>query len=76
MPYINKYGRHPVTGAPLKKEDLIPLNFHKNQEGTWCAIFETHSTFIVNLNKRIAYVICSSQPRLLVFLIPHIIHMG
>ncbi|KAL1538503.1 cytochrome P450 monooxygenase 65 [Salvia divinorum] len=35
MPYINKYGRHPVTGAPLKKDDLIPLTFHKNQEGEY-----------------------------------------
>ncbi|KAH6784740.1 plant U-box 49 [Perilla frutescens var. hirtella] len=35
VPYINKYGRHPVTGAPLKKEDLIPLTFHKNGEGEY-----------------------------------------
>ncbi|KAL8472912.1 hypothetical protein ACS0TY_029945 [Phlomoides rotata] len=33
VPYIRKYGRHPVTGVPLKKEDLIPLTFHKNSEG-------------------------------------------
>ena len=32
-PYIVKYGKHPVTGAPLKQEDLIPLTFHKNSEG-------------------------------------------
>jgi hypothetical protein len=32
-PYIIKYGKHPVTGAPLKQQDLIPLNFHKNSEG-------------------------------------------
>lgn len=34
-PYILKYGRHPVTGAPLKQEDLIPLTFHKNGEGNY-----------------------------------------
>ncbi|XP_015578514.1 peptidyl-prolyl cis-trans isomerase CYP65 isoform X2 [Ricinus communis] len=34
-PYIRKYGKHPVTGAPLKQEDLIPLNFHKNSEGEY-----------------------------------------
>ncbi|KAI4327346.1 hypothetical protein L6164_019819 [Bauhinia variegata] len=34
-PYIIKYGKHPVTGAPLKQEDLIPLNFHKNAEGEY-----------------------------------------
>ncbi|EPS73585.1 hypothetical protein M569_01162, partial [Genlisea aurea] len=33
IPYIRKYGRHPVTGAPLKQEHLIPLTFHKNSEG-------------------------------------------
>lgn len=34
-PYIRKYGKHPVTGAPLKQGDLIPLNFHKNSEGEY-----------------------------------------
>lgn len=33
IPYIRKYGRNPVTGAPIRQEDLIPLNFHKNAEG-------------------------------------------
>lgn len=33
IPYIRKYGKHPVTGAHLKQEDLIPLTFHKNPEG-------------------------------------------
>nr|AFK39547.1 unknown [Lotus japonicus] len=32
-PYVIKYGKHPVTGTPLKQQDLIPLNFHKNSEG-------------------------------------------
>ncbi|GMH14845.1 hypothetical protein Nepgr_016686 [Nepenthes gracilis] len=35
VPYIRKYGRNPVTGAPLKPEDLIPLTFHKNTEGEY-----------------------------------------
>ncbi|XP_021908219.1 peptidyl-prolyl cis-trans isomerase CYP65 [Carica papaya] len=35
MPYIRKYGKHPVTGAPLKLEDLIALTFHKNAEGEY-----------------------------------------
>jgi hypothetical protein len=33
VPYIKKFGKHPVTGAPLKQEDLIPLTFHKNSDG-------------------------------------------
>ncbi|MQL70205.1 hypothetical protein Taro_002516, partial [Colocasia esculenta] len=33
--YIRKYGKHPVTGATLKQQDLIPLTFHKNQEGEY-----------------------------------------
>ncbi|GAB4846891.1 cytochrome P450 monooxygenase 65 [Ancistrocladus abbreviatus] len=35
IPYIRKYGKNPVTGAPLKQEDLIPLTFHKNPEGEY-----------------------------------------
>nr|XP_009617987.1 peptidyl-prolyl cis-trans isomerase CYP65 [Nicotiana tomentosiformis] len=35
VPYIRKYGKNPVTGAPLKQEDLIPLTFHKNAEGEY-----------------------------------------
>ncbi|CAI9111273.1 OLC1v1011457C1 [Oldenlandia corymbosa var. corymbosa] len=35
IPYIRKYGKSPVTGAPLKLEDLIPLKFHKNAEGEY-----------------------------------------
>jgi peptidyl-prolyl cis-trans isomerase-like protein 2 len=35
IPYIRKFGRHPVTGTPLKQEDLIPLVFHKNSEGEY-----------------------------------------
>jgi peptidyl-prolyl cis-trans isomerase-like protein 2 len=30
VPYIKKYGRHPVKGTPLELADLISLNFHKN----------------------------------------------
>lgn len=33
VPYIKKFGKHPVTGALLKQEDLIPLIFHKNSDG-------------------------------------------
>ncbi|KAL9264886.1 Peptidyl-prolyl cis-trans isomerase CYP65-like protein [Drosera capensis] len=33
VPYIRKYGKNPVTGGPLKQQDLIPLTFHKNSEG-------------------------------------------
>ncbi|XP_027075149.1 peptidyl-prolyl cis-trans isomerase CYP65 isoform X2 [Coffea arabica] len=35
VPYIRKFGKNPVTGAPLKPEDLIPLTFHKNAEGEY-----------------------------------------
>jgi len=33
IPYLKKFGKHPVSGAPLKQEDLIPLTFHKNSDG-------------------------------------------
>ncbi|GFZ18826.1 plant U-box 49 [Actinidia rufa] len=35
IPYLTKFGKHPVTGALLKKEDLITLTFHKNSEGEY-----------------------------------------
>lgn len=35
IPYIRKFGKHPVSGVPLKQEDLIPLTFHKNSEGEY-----------------------------------------
>ncbi|KAG1366922.1 peptidyl-prolyl cis-trans isomerase CYP65 [Cocos nucifera] len=35
LPYIKKYGKHPVTGGPLKQEDLIPLTLHKNSDGEY-----------------------------------------
>ncbi|KAL1809996.1 hypothetical protein DCAR_0729648 [Daucus carota subsp. sativus] len=50
-PYIRKYGKHPVTGAPLKNEDLITLNFHKNSDGEFhCPVLDkvfTEFTHIV-----------------------------
>lgn len=30
VPYVKKFGKHPVTGAPLELGDLIRLNYHKN----------------------------------------------
>lgn len=30
VPYVRKFGRHPVKGTPLALGDLIHLNFHKN----------------------------------------------
>lgn len=33
IPYLQKYKKNPVTGAPLSKSDLIKLNFSKNEEG-------------------------------------------
>ena len=33
VPEIQKHGRNPITGTPLKQADLIKLNFHKNDDG-------------------------------------------
>ncbi|KAJ0982133.1 hypothetical protein J5N97_010388 [Dioscorea zingiberensis] len=49
--YIKKHGKHPVTGAPLKEDDLISLIFHKNSEGEFhCPVLDkvfTEFTHIV-----------------------------
>ncbi|XP_020520929.1 peptidyl-prolyl cis-trans isomerase CYP65 isoform X2 [Amborella trichopoda] len=51
IPYINKFGKHPVSGASLKVSDLIPLHFHKNSEGEFhCPVLNkvfTEFTYIV-----------------------------
>ncbi|CAH1443730.1 unnamed protein product [Lactuca virosa] len=51
VPYIRKYGKHPVSGIPLKQEDLIPLTFHQTSEGEYhCPILNkvfTEFTHIV-----------------------------
>ncbi|KAI3824156.1 hypothetical protein L1987_05605 [Smallanthus sonchifolius] len=53
IPYIRKYEKHPVSGVPLKQEDLIPLTFHKNSEGEYhCPVLNkvfTEFTHIVTI---------------------------
>jgi len=44
VPYLKKYKKNPITGAPMKESDLIKLNFHKNEQGEYhCPI--TYKTF-------------------------------
>ena len=51
VPYVQKHGKHPVTGEPLELKDLTKLTFHKNQEGAYeCPVLNkafTNSTHIV-----------------------------
>eukprot|EP01018_Ginkgo_biloba_P014435 Gb_10179 [translate_table: standard] len=51
IPYIQKFGKNPVTGAPLAVKDLIKLQFHKNSEGEYhCPVLDkvfTEFTHIV-----------------------------
>ncbi|KAJ7533954.1 hypothetical protein O6H91_13G072700 [Diphasiastrum complanatum] len=35
IPYIQKYGKNPVSGSPLSVKDLIRLQFHKNADGEY-----------------------------------------
>lgn len=35
VPYIKKYGRNPVSGKPLKMQDLTATIWHKNVEGEY-----------------------------------------
>eukprot|EP00882_Tetradesmus_deserticola_P033605 GHRQ01038405.1.p2 GENE.GHRQ01038405.1~~GHRQ01038405.1.p2 ORF type:complete len:219 (+),score=69.97 GHRQ01038405.1:389-1045(+) len=45
VPYVKKYGKHPVTGAPLELGDLIRLNYHKNADGEYaCPVTSKVST--------------------------------
>mmetsp|Transcript_30121 Transcript_30121/g.57842 ORF Transcript_30121/g.57842 Transcript_30121/m.57842 type:complete len:606 (+) Transcript_30121:83-1900(+) len=61
VPYIQKFKKHPVTGAPLAVKDLTKLTFHKDGEGNFCCpvlskVF-TDSTHIV-ANKKSGHVYC------------------
>eukprot|EP00873_Tetraselmis_striata_P001176 jgi/Tetstr1/421440/TSEL_012389.t1 len=51
VPYVQKFGKHPVTGEPLKLSQLYQLNFHKNADGEYhCPVMNkvfTKSTHIV-----------------------------
>jgi len=38
VPYVRKFGRHPVKGTPLALSDLIHLNFHKNSGARACVL--------------------------------------
>jgi peptidyl-prolyl cis-trans isomerase-like protein 2 len=35
LPWLKKHGTNPVDGQPLKRADLIKLNFAKNEEGEY-----------------------------------------
>ena len=35
VPYVQKHGKHPVTGEPLALKDLTKLTFHKNADGEY-----------------------------------------
>ncbi|PSC74703.1 peptidyl-prolyl cis-trans isomerase CYP65 [Micractinium conductrix] len=51
VPYIQKFHKHPVSGAPLELKDLIRLHFHKNADGEYhCPVLNkvfTEHTHIV-----------------------------
>ena len=51
VPYVQKHGKHPVTGEPLALKDLTKLTFHKNADGEYeCPVLNktfTDSTHIV-----------------------------
>lgn len=47
LPYIRKFKKNPITGLPMKANELIKLNFTKNQEGDYhCPI--TYKVFTEN----------------------------
>jgi len=35
LPYLKKYGKHPITGEPLDSGQLTTLKFHKNEQGQY-----------------------------------------
>jgi len=54
VPYIKKFGKHPITGRPLTAKDLISLTFHKNAQGEYmCPItYKAFTGTIAKLHSR------------------------
>ncbi|EPT27427.1 peptidyl-prolyl cis-trans isomerase, cyclophilin-type domain-containing protein [Toxoplasma gondii TgCatPRC2] len=53
LPYIKRYRRNPVNGKPLSAGDLVPLKFHKNEQGQFhCPVtykvFNQHTHIVAN----------------------------
>lgn len=53
IPYIKRFGRNPVSGGKLEVSDLVPLHFHKNNEGKiHCPVtfkaFTNHSHVVIS----------------------------
>ena len=51
LPYIRKFHKHPVSGAPLSIKDIVPLRFHKNVEGQFSCpvlskVFTAHTHIV------------------------------
>lgn len=52
VPYVQKFGKHPVTGEPLKLGDLIRLNFHKVCSPYFSDVLRTSATQSSHLKTR------------------------
>lgn len=51
--YVKKYGRNPIDGDRLEISDLVPLHFHRNNEGkihcpVTFKVFTNHSHVVMN----------------------------
>lgn len=52
--YIKRFGTNPVTGGKLEVSELVPMNFHRNNEGKFqCPVtfkvFTNHSHVVANM---------------------------
>ena len=51
LPFVEKHGTSPVTGARLRVKDVIRLKMAKNEAGAWhcpvtCKVFTNHSKVV------------------------------
>lgn len=58
--YLKKYKVNPVTGKKLEPEELVPLHFHRNDEGlihcpVTYKVFTDHSVVVVNIRSGHVY---------------------
>lgn len=61
LAWLSQYKQNPITGKPLARKDLVPLEFHKNSEGEYiCPVtfktFNEHSFILANLKSHHVYL--------------------
>ncbi|GJD12014.1 Peptidyl-prolyl cis-trans isomerase-like 2 [Galdieria sulphuraria] len=65
LPYLKKYGKHPVTGESLSSSQLISLKLHKNEKAcirTTGNVYSLEAVKELNLNQKYLKDLLTGEP--------------